>query len=172
MNYKEKIKLKLKQLVTNLQEASNGGVTYVWEGELNYGTEVFINVEGEWVLAQTGEFNVDGHDYVVEGGVITTIDGKPKPEEEPVEPVAEPVEPVVEAEAEPEEEPVEPVVEVEPEEEPKLKELVEQLTKRVEVLEASYEKMLEIVKTIKMSSITPKAPEQLEGAARFFKYQK
>ncbi len=70
------VKLKLAKMLVNFEEVIVDGITYTYEGALDYGTEVFIEKEGELVPANEGEFTVEDKIYTIQAGKITKINGE------------------------------------------------------------------------------------------------
>lgn len=90
MNFKL---LKLAKMIMNLAEIETDRGVLIYEGELVEGVEVFIEKEGEVILAEDGEYKIEGKTIVIEGGVVKEIiEVEKEPEvEETVEIVAEEV---------------------------------------------------------------------------------
>lgn len=112
---------KLAKAILKLAEISTDKATLIIEGEIEVGKPVFVEVDGEPIEAEDGEYTLeDGRVIIVEGGVITEI--------KEVEP-AEEGQPVEGEETLEEETPVEETPNVE----------VDELKKRIEELEAEIE---------------------------------
>lgn len=117
-------RLKLAKLLQAFAEtATEEGVTFTYEGDLEVGTEVFMtNEENDLVPVSDGVYTFDGKLYTVVSGVVTVIEEKepaPAEEEEPTPEETPAEEPAPVEEEEPAEEPAE---EPKEEEEPKAEE--------------------------------------------------
>lgn len=103
----------MKKLVKFSEISTDKGILLIQDGEeFAVGTEVYIEVEGEWVAAEDGEYKLE------DGKVVSILEGKiaeikdPEEIEEPAEEKpAEEVEAAEEEEIVVEEEPVEPTPE-------------------------------------------------------------
>lgn len=113
---------KLAKAILKLAEVTTDKAILIIEGEIEVGKPVFVEVEGEPVEAENGEYTLeDGRVIVVEGGVIAEIkEVEPAEEGQPVE---------GEETLEEEETPTEETPNVE----------VDELKKRIEELEAEIE---------------------------------
>ena len=110
---------KMAKAILKLAEVVTDKATLIIEGEIEVGKPVFVEVEGEPVEAENGEYTLeDGTVIVIEGGLIAEIKGVE--EEKPV---------VGEEVLEEEETPTEETPNVE----------VDELKKRIEELEAEIE---------------------------------
>ena len=87
-------RLKLAKMIMKFGEVETDKGMLTYEGDLAVGTEVFIEVDGELVPAENGEYKAEDKIYVIEEGKVAEIK-----EVEVEEPVEEPKE-------EPKEEPV------------------------------------------------------------------
>ena len=85
MNIKLLNRLKLAKLLIQFKEVRTDNGTLTMEGELEVGQDVFIEQDGELVVAPHGEYKTeDGKTIVVLSGKIETI-VDPEAENEPVE---------------------------------------------------------------------------------------
>lgn len=66
-------RLKLAKMLMQFAEIETDKGKLTYEGELVEGTEVFMEVDGELVPAEDGEYQVEDKIYVVEGGKIAQI---------------------------------------------------------------------------------------------------
>ena len=92
--FKKNYLLKLARMIMKFGEVETDKGMLTYEGDLAVGTEVFIEVDGELVPAENGEYKAEDKIYVIEEGKVAEIK-----EVEVEEPVEEPKE-------EPKEEPV------------------------------------------------------------------
>lgn len=75
---------KLAKTILKLADVVTDKATLIIEGEIEVGKPVFVEVEGEPIEAEDGEYTLeDGRVIVIEGGVIAEI--RPVEEEKPVE---------------------------------------------------------------------------------------
>lgn len=132
------------KLIKCVQEVNTNNGVLISEGEIVVGTEVFIADEnGDLVPATDGEYETENVIYTIESGIVTAIEEKTEPIEEPV--VEEPTEPVVEENAteEPTDEPVEEPTATD-EKDTRIAELeaeIETLNQRIAELEAENEEL-------------------------------
>jgi hypothetical protein len=90
MNIKLINRLKLARMIMKFGEIKTDNGTLIFEGELVEGLDVFVENEGELVIAPDGEYKTeDGKTITIVSGKIETI---VEPETEPIEEV----EPIVE----------------------------------------------------------------------------
>lgn len=136
--------LQFARLLKMMQEVNTDNGVLISEGEIAVGTEVFIADEnGDLVPATDGTYETENVIYTIESGVVTAIEEKADPIEEPV--VEEPTEPVVEENAveDPIEEPVEEPTATD-EKDARIAELeaeIETLNQRIAELEAENEEL-------------------------------
>lgn len=78
----ERIKLAKMLLKLASTETNNGTLTH--EGDLVVGSEVFIDKDGELLIAPDGEYVTETSKIEVENGVVTEIEVIEKPADEPV----------------------------------------------------------------------------------------
>lgn len=78
MNKSKKTRLMLARLLKLYSEViTDEQVTLISEGELTVGAEVFVtNEDGDLTPAADGEYHAEGVTYVVEAGVITSVEKK------------------------------------------------------------------------------------------------
>ena len=155
MNLIEKF---LKKMVKFESIATDKGILLIQEGdEFAVGTEVYVEVEGEWVPAENGEYKLeDDRVVVVEEGKIAEIK---EPEVE--EPVVEEPEVVVEAE---EEAPVEEVVvEPQPEERDDKQEQIDALKAEIAEMKAEIEGLKNSIAEIVQKPIVEPIVEEFEN---------
>lgn len=156
MNLIEKF---LKKMVKFESIATDKGILLIQEGdEFAVGTEVYVEVEGEWVSAENGEYKLeDDRVVVVEEGKIAEI--KEPEVEEPV--VEEEPEVVVEAE---EEAPVEEVVvEPQPEERDDKQEQIDALKAEIAEMKAEIEGLKNSIAEIVQKPIVEPIVEEFEN---------
>ena len=79
-------RLKLAKMIMKFGEVETDKGMLTYEGDLVVGTEVFIEVDGELVPAENGEYKAEDKIYVIEEGKVAEIK-----EVEVEEPVEEPV---------------------------------------------------------------------------------
>lgn len=101
-------RLRLAKLLMQFGEIETDKGQLIYEGELIEGTEVFIEKEGELVVAEDGEYKIEGKTLEVKDGVIVSIK-EDEVQEEPTEPTEEPTDEAMEDET-PIDEPTEPTV--------------------------------------------------------------
>lgn len=88
--FKKNYLLKLARMLMQFGEVETDKGMLTYEGDLAVGTEVFIEVDGELVPAENGEYKAEDKIYVIEEGKVAEI--KEVEVEEPVEePKEEPV---------------------------------------------------------------------------------
>lgn len=88
--FKKNYLLKLARMIMKFGEVETDKGMLTYEGDLAVGTEVFIEVDGELVPAENGEYKAEDKIYVIEEGKVAEI--KEVEVEEPVEePKEEPV---------------------------------------------------------------------------------
>lgn len=147
----------LKKMVKFESIATDKGILLIQDGdEFAVGTDVYVEVEGEWVSAENGEYKLeDDRVVVVEEGKIAEIK---EPEVE--EPVVEEPEVVVEAE---EESPVEEVVvEPQPEERDEKQEQIDALKAEIAELKSEIEALKAELAKIVVEPIVPPVTEEFE----------
>jgi chromosome segregation ATPase len=105
MKISSKVKLMLRSLLVKAGELSTDKGVILYDGELEVGIEVFVEVDGEIVPAEDGEYKAEGKTIVVSEGKVTEI------REEEVEKVEETVEAEEEPADAPEEQTEEPAIE-------------------------------------------------------------
>lgn len=83
-------RLKLAKMIMKFGEVETDKGMLTYEGDLAVGTEVFIEVDGELVPAENGEYKAEDKIYVIEEGKVAEIkeveveEPKEEPKEEPV----------------------------------------------------------------------------------------
>lgn len=97
-------RLRLAKLLMQFGEIETDKGQLIYEGELVEGTEVFIEKEGELVVAEDGEYKIEGKTLEVKDGVIVAIK-EDEVQEEPTEPIDEPTDEAMEDETPQEETP-------------------------------------------------------------------
>lgn len=161
-----KNQIKLAKLVLRLAEVATDKGLLTYEGELEVGTEVFVEADGEIIEAPDGEYIAEDSIIVVTEGKVTEI--KPIEPEQPAEQPAEeeiapeePVEENMEEETPAEETPAEEQP-AEDEKDSKIAELeatIEQLNARIAELEEENAKLKEAnaqqEEALKMSAEVP-----------------
>lgn len=136
MNIKLLNRLKLAKLLIQFREVRTDNGTLTMEGELVIGQDVFIEQDGELVIAPDGEYKTE------DGKTITVVSGK--------------IETIVESETEPTEE-VEPIVEEQPIENEEVEnptnegeetdtEAIVEIRKEIDELYARIDELEEIIK--------------------------
>lgn len=85
---------KLAKLVMKFAEIVTDKATLTYDGELAEGVEVFVEVDGEFVAPEDGEYKTETQVITVEGGKVTKIEDIEVEEEPTEEPTTE--EPTVE----------------------------------------------------------------------------
>ena len=100
-------RLRLAKLLMQFGEIETDKGQLIYEGELIEGTEVFIEKEGELVVAEDGEYKIEGKTLEVKDGVIVTIK-EDEVQEDPTDPIDEPTDEAMEDEVQ--EDPTEPTV--------------------------------------------------------------
>ena len=91
--------LKLAKMVMQFTEQQTDKGTLTFDGELSVGTEVYIEVEGEYQPAQDGDYLTETQKITVKDGKVEEIEAIEMPEPEPIEDMVE--EPTPEPEPEP-----------------------------------------------------------------------
>lgn len=71
--FKKNFMLRLAKMLMQFAEIETDKGKLTYEGELVEGTEVFMEVDGELVPAEDGEYQVEDKIYVVEGGKVAQI---------------------------------------------------------------------------------------------------
>lgn len=97
--------LKLAKMVMQFTEQQTDKGTLTFDGELAVGTEVYIEVEGEYQPAQDGDYLTETQKITVKDGKVEEIEAIEMPEPEPIEEMVEEVEPEPTIEPEPTVEP-------------------------------------------------------------------
>lgn len=97
--------LKLAKMVMQFTEQQTDKGTLTFDGELAVGTEVYIEVEGEYQPAQDGDYLTETQKITVKDGKVDEIEAIEMPEPEPIEEMVEEVEPEPTIEPEPTVEP-------------------------------------------------------------------
>lgn len=147
----------MKKLVKFSEIATDKGTLLIQDGdEFAVGTEVFVEVDGEWVIAEDGEYRLENETVVViADGKIAEI--REKEVEEPV--VEEEV--VVEAEDEVVvEEPVEP----QPEERDVYQEQIDELKNQIAELKGEVEALRQALNEFVQKPAVPPIEEEFERA--------
>ena len=85
--------LKLAKMVMQFTEYQTDKGTLTFDGELAVGTEVYIEVDGEYQPAQDGVYLTETQKITVKDGKVEEIEAIEMPEPEPIEEMAEEVEP-------------------------------------------------------------------------------
>lgn len=85
--------LKLAKMVMQFAELQSDKGTLTFDGELAVGTEVYIEVDGEFQPAQDGEYLTETQKITVKDGKVEEIEAIEMPEPEPIEEMAEELEP-------------------------------------------------------------------------------
>lgn len=85
--------LKLAKMVMQFAECLTDKGTLTFDGELAVGTEVYIEVDGEFQPAQDGEYLTETQKITVKDGKVEEIEAIEMPEPEPIEEMAEELEP-------------------------------------------------------------------------------
>lgn len=143
--------LKLAKLVMQFGECNTDkGILTYDGGELTVGTEVFVEVEGEYVPAPDGEYLAEGQKVKVKEGKVDEIEAI-EPEPEPM-PEPEPTQMLDEPTPEPEPEPVDRTAELEAEVARLQEELAAKDTE-IEGLKADNERLVAEVETLKNKPI-------------------
>ena len=80
--------MKLAKMLVKLTSIVTDKAELTYEGELEVGVEVYVEVEGEYVPAEDGEYLTEDKKYIVAEGKIVEIveiekDPEPEPEPEP-----------------------------------------------------------------------------------------
>lgn len=97
--------LKLAKMVMQFTEQQTDKGTLTFDGELAVGTEVYIEVEGEYQPAQDGDYLTETQKITVKDGKVEELEAIEMPEPEPIEEMVEEVEPEPTIEPEPTVEP-------------------------------------------------------------------
>lgn len=85
--------LKLAKMVMQFAELQSDKGTLTFDGELAVGTEVYIEIDGEFQPAQDGEYMTETQKITVKDGKVEEIEAIEMPEPEPIEEMAEELEP-------------------------------------------------------------------------------
>lgn len=147
----------MKKLVKFSEIATDKGILLIQEGdEFAIGTEVYVEVDGEWVAAEDGEYKLE------DGKVVTVLEGKISDIKDP-EAIEEPAveEPAVEIEAEEEvvvEEPVEP----QPEERDVHQEEIDFIKAEIAALKEEIQTIKNSLAEIVQKPIVPPVTEEFE----------
>lgn len=80
--FKKDFMLRLAKMLMQFAEVETNKGKLTYEGELMEGTEVFMEVEGNLVPAEDGEYIIEGAVLMVEGGRVIEI-RKDEPTEDP-----------------------------------------------------------------------------------------
>lgn len=157
-NNMSRIKDMLKNILMEFSKVATDKGELVWDedGDLEVGTAVFVETDGERTPAEDGEYTTEDSVIKVEGGVVTAIEKKEAPAETPAEETETPAEEEKKEEMEeetetpaetPAEETETPAEEVKDEKDEKIAELED----RIAALEAKIEeitaKLVEIATT-------------------------
>ena len=176
MNIIEKL---MKKLVKFSEISTDKGILLIQDGEeFAVGTEVYIEVEGEWVSAEDGEYKLE------DGKVVSILEGKiaeikdPEEIEEPAE--EKPAEEVEAAEEEivVEEEPVEPTPEERDDKQEQIDALKAEIAGLREEIEGLKNSLAEIVQQPVVEPIVEEFHKQTEvntkgnKAAKLFSHLK
>ena len=97
--------LKLAKMVMQFTEQQTDKGTLTFDGELAIGTEVYIEVEGEYQPAPDGDYFTETQKITVKDGKVDELEAIEMPEPEPIEEMVEEVEPEPTIEPEPTVEP-------------------------------------------------------------------
>ena len=97
--------LKLAKMVMQFTEQQTDKGTLTFHGELAVGTEVYIEVNGEYQPAQDGDYMTETQKITVKDGKVEELEVIEMPEPEPIEEMVEEVEPEPTIEPEPTVEP-------------------------------------------------------------------
>ena len=97
--------LKLAKMVMQFTEYQTDKGTLTFDGELAVGTELYIEVEGEYQPAPDGDYMTETQKITVKDGKVEEIEAIEMPEPEPIEEMVEEVEPEPTIEPEPTVEP-------------------------------------------------------------------
>lgn len=159
----------MKKLVKFAEIATDKGVLLIQEGdEFAVGTEVFVEVEGEWVAAEDGEYKLE------DGKVVSILEGKIADIKDP-EDIEEPAEekPIEEVEIEAEEEPavVEEIVEPAPEERDAYQEQIDALKNEVAELRAAIDELKAELAKIVVEPTVPPITEEFEKVKETAKFE-
>lgn len=164
MNIIEKL---MKKLVKFSEISTDKGVILIQDGEeFAVGTEVYIEVEGEWVSAEDGEYKLeDGRVVTIAEGKISDIKEVEEPKDEPADEPAD--EPQDEPKDEPKDEPVdEPKDEPTPEERDDKQEQIDALKAEItglkEEIEGLKNSLAEIVQQPVVEPIVEEFQKQTE----------
>lgn len=151
-----KVKDMLKSILMEFNKLSTDKAELIWDEdtELGVGMKVYVEVEGERVPAEDGEYISDENKIIVEGGVVTAIEKKEEPEVKETEETEVKEEMAEETETEKPAETEEPEVKEEPKEDK-----VAELEARIAELEAKIE---ELVTKIAEIATTPAAEPVME----------
>lgn len=97
--------LKLAKMVMQFTEYQTDKGNLTFDGELAVGTEVYIEVEGEYQPAPDGDYMTETQKITVKDGKVEELEAIEIPEPEPIEEMAEELEPEPTIEPEPTVEP-------------------------------------------------------------------
>ena len=97
--------LKLAKMVMQFTELQSDKGNLTFDGELAVGTEVYIEVNGEYQPAQDGEYMTETQKITVKDGKVEELEAIEMPEPEPIEEMVEELEPEPTIEPEPTVEP-------------------------------------------------------------------
>lgn len=97
--------LKLAKMVMQFTEQQTDKGTLTFDGELAVGTEVYIEVDGEYQPAQDGDYLTETQKITVKDGKVEELEAIEMPEPEPIEEMVEELEPEPTIEPEPTVEP-------------------------------------------------------------------
>ena len=97
--------LKLAKMVMQFTEYQTDKGNLTFDGELAVGTEVYIEVDGEYQPAQDGEYMTETQKITVKDGKVEELEAIEMPEPEPIEEMVEELEPEPTIEPEPTVEP-------------------------------------------------------------------
>lgn len=97
--------LKLAKMVMQFTEYQTDKGNLTFDGELAVGTEVYIEVEGEYQPAPDGDYMTETQKITVKDGKVEEIEAIEIPEPEPIEEMADELEPEPTIEPEPTVEP-------------------------------------------------------------------
>lgn len=152
----------MKKLVKFSEIATDKGILLIQEGdEFAIGTEVYVEVEGEWVAAEDGEYKLE------DGKVVTVLEGKIADIKDP-EAIEEPA---VEIEAEEEVVVEEPVVEPQPEERDVHQEEIDALKAEIAALKEEIQTIKNSLAEIVQKPIVEPIVEEFEKVKETAKFE-
>lgn len=128
--------LKLAKMVMQFTEQQTDKGILTFDGELAVGTDLYIEVEGEFQPAQDGEYLTETQKITVKDGKVEEIEAIEMPEPEPIEEMVEEVEPEPTIEPEPTVEPDERDTKIE-----ELQAEVARLTEELAVKDTEIERL-------------------------------